>query len=90
MEQITYGELWKEKTFIIATHSTKLLDYAEKVIYLKNGEITFFGEKERFKDTHDYIEVKMRENERDAELNSKMDMKNSQVAKLILYLILKN
>ena len=43
MEGIRSKPLWKDKTYIISTRSFKMLEYADRVIYMEKGKITFFG-----------------------------------------------
>lgn len=43
MEDINNDPLWKEKTFIISTNNMNMLKYADKIIYIENGVLEFFG-----------------------------------------------
>ena len=40
---------WKEKTFILSTNNTKLLEFVDRVIYIENGSIRYFGSFEEMK-----------------------------------------
>ena len=43
MEGIREGEEMKGKTFIISTNNIKMFDYADKIVFMVDGRVDFFG-----------------------------------------------
>lgn len=47
--QITNNPVLKDKTFIITANNYKVLDYADRVVFMEHGRILFNGSVEEFK-----------------------------------------
>ena len=43
MTNIRNNRHWRSKTFVISTNNIKMFDYADKVVFIKKGNIEFFG-----------------------------------------------
>lgn len=51
-ENIIENTLLKDKTFIITANNYKVLEYADRVIFLERGSITFNGTVQQFKNSN--------------------------------------
>ena len=40
---------WDERTFVLSTNNTKLLDFVDRVIFMDRGQISFNGTPEEFR-----------------------------------------
>ena len=60
MEGIKSKPIWREKTFVISTNNIKMFDYADKVAFMRNGNVEFFGKYEDMLEV-DYIRDKIEE-----------------------------
>lgn len=55
MRDIHKNLLLKEKTFVITTTDPKMLKYADRVIYMKNGQIIFFDSVDVLRESNQVI-----------------------------------
>ena len=46
----SFDEHFRKKSIILITHNPKVLNFFDKVVYLQNGEVNFYGSYESFKD----------------------------------------
>ena len=53
MEGIKNSE-WRQKTYVITTNKLKMLEYADKVVYMEKGSMSFNGSVEEFKQSSMY------------------------------------
>ena len=54
LTNISQRSPWNTKTYVISTRSFKMLEFVDRVIYMKKGQITFSGSFEEFQKTQDY------------------------------------
>jgi ABC-type multidrug transport system fused ATPase/permease subunit len=73
LECINNEDPWKEKSFVISTNKVKFLEYCDKVLFMKNGEIIFDGVPEEFKKSKEYLAFKTELEEDDDDDSSKSD-----------------
>ena len=56
---------WSQKTYIISTRKISVLKKMDKVIFMEDGKVSFFGPFEQLKDKKEFIEYAQEEEEKD-------------------------
>ena len=52
-------ELWKDRTYVIASNESKLLQHVDRVIYMQEGRMEFEGSVEDFLKTNIYVRLSL-------------------------------
>ena len=68
---------WSQKTYIISTRKISVLKKMDKVIFMEDGKITFFGPFEQLKDKKEFIEYAQEEEENNQESGDESDWSES-------------
>ena len=56
---------WSQKTYVISTRKISVLKKMDKVIFLENGKISFFGPYSQLKDKKEFIDYAQEQKEKE-------------------------
>ena len=64
---------WSQKTYIISTRKISVLKKMDKVIFMEDGKVSFFGPFEQLKDKKEFIDYAQADEEHKGEQNPKKE-----------------
>ena len=80
IRRIYHHPKWSQKTYIISTRKISVLKKMDKVIFMEDGKITFFGPFEQLKDKKEFQEYAQEQEESQENFSKSEDKSQSNEA----------